>query len=161
MPQSTTQTTTQSTFQSTSELTIETIFQSIDKPILRLCLNDFHLDTSTLLPTSKSTIESTTAVSHSADHSIKRTHRNLSDVPWFTRCWSHKPPVRGASSEAGASLEQKSYYVQRKSNVFFENVILAAVRSTSRETPLKTFLRFRESQNKARQVRGYTGTQPH
>jgi len=115
MPESTTQTTTQSTFQSTSELTIETIFQSIDKPILRLCLNDFHLDTSTLLPTSKSTIESTTAISHSADHSIKRTHRNLSDVPWFTRCWSHKPPVRGASNEAGASLEQKSYYVQRKS----------------------------------------------
>ena len=85
MPESTTQTTTQSTFQSTSDLTIETIFQSIDKPILRLCLNDFHLDTSTLLPTSKSTIESTTAVSHSADHSIKRTHRNLSDVPWVTR----------------------------------------------------------------------------
>ena len=55
MLQSTTQTTTQSTFQSTSELTIETIFQSIEKPILRLCLNDFHLDTSTLLPTSKST----------------------------------------------------------------------------------------------------------
>ena len=125
MPQSTTQTTTQSTFQSTSELTIETIFQSIDKPILRLCLNDFHLDTSTLLPTSESTIESTTAVSHSADHSIKRTHRNLSDVPSFTRCWSHKPPVRGASSEAGASLEQKNYHVPKKSNVFFANVILA------------------------------------
>ena len=61
--------------------------------------------------------------------------------------------MRGASSEAGASLEQKSYYFLRKSNVFFETVLLAAVRSTSRQAPLETFLGFRQFQNKARQVR--------
>ena len=55
MPDTTTQTTTQSSFQSTSELSVDTCLQSIDKPILRPSINDFHLDTSTLLPTSKST----------------------------------------------------------------------------------------------------------
>ena len=43
--------------------------------------------------------------------------------------------VRGASSEAGASLEQKSYYFRTKINVFFENVI-DAVRSASRKARL-------------------------
>ena len=47
MPGSTTQRTIQSTFQSTSDVTIETIFPGIDKPSLRLCLNDFHLHRST------------------------------------------------------------------------------------------------------------------
>ena len=63
-----------------------------------------------------------------------------------------KTAVRGASNEAGASLEQKSYYFLMKSNVFFENVLLAAVRSTSRQAPLETVLSFKEYQNKARQV---------
>ena len=43
--------------------------------------------------------------------------------------------VRGASSEAGSSLEQKSYYFHLKIHVFFENVLLAAMRSGSREAP--------------------------
>ena len=64
-----------------------------------------------------------------------------------------KPAVRGASSEAGPSLEQEIYYFIRKSNVFFANVLLAAMRSTSRQAPLETLVRFRNSQNKARQVR--------
>ena len=61
--------------------------------------------------------------------------------------------MRSASNQAGASLEQRSYYFLWKINVFFENVLLAALRSTSRQAPLYTFLGFRESQNKARQVR--------
>ena len=47
MPGSTTQRTTQSTFQSTSEVTIETMIPWIDKPSLRLCLTNFHLQRST------------------------------------------------------------------------------------------------------------------
>ena len=65
-----------------------------------------------------------------------------------------KTEVRSASSEAGTSLEHKNTFISNgKSNVFFEHVLLAAMRSTSRQAPLETFLRFRESQNKARQVR--------
>ena len=45
--------------------------------------------------------------------------------------------VRGASREAGASLEQESYYFAWKINVFFEHVLPAAVRSVSREAPLE------------------------
>ena len=45
--------------------------------------------------------------------------------------------MRSASSEAGASLQQKSYYFLMKINVFFENVLPAAVRSVSREAPLE------------------------
>ena len=45
--------------------------------------------------------------------------------------------MRGASNEAGASLEQKSYYFRKKINVFFENVLPAAMRSVSREAPLE------------------------
>ena len=45
--------------------------------------------------------------------------------------------VRGASREAGASLDQKNYYVIWKINVFFKNVLPAAVRSASREAPLE------------------------
>ena len=45
--------------------------------------------------------------------------------------------MRSASSEAGTSLQQKSYYFQMKINVFFENVLPAAVRSASREAPLE------------------------
>ena len=45
---------------------------------------------------------------------------------------------RGASRKAGASLEQKSYYFVWKINVFFENVIPAAMKSASREAPLET-----------------------
>ena len=45
--------------------------------------------------------------------------------------------VRSAPNEAGASLEQKSYYFQWKLNVFFENVLPAAMRSVSREAPLE------------------------
>ena len=45
--------------------------------------------------------------------------------------------VRSASREAGASLEQKSYYFIRKINVVFENVFPAAVGSVSREAPLE------------------------
>ena len=45
--------------------------------------------------------------------------------------------MRSASSEAGASLQQKSYYVVMKINVFFENVLPAAMRSVSREAPLE------------------------
>ena len=61
--------------------------------------------------------------------------------------------MRGASNQPGSSLGQKSYYVLWNINVFFENVLLAAMRSTSKQTPLDTCLSFRESQNKARQVR--------
>ena len=49
--------------------------------------------------------------------------------------------ARGASSEAGASLEQKSYCFLLKINVFFENVLLAAMKSASRESPLETPLK--------------------
>ena len=45
--------------------------------------------------------------------------------------------VRGASREAGASLEQNSYYFFWKINVFFEHVLPAAMRSVSREAPLE------------------------
>ena len=45
--------------------------------------------------------------------------------------------MRSASSEAGTSLEQKSYYFQNETNVFFENALPVAVRSASREAPLK------------------------
>ena len=45
--------------------------------------------------------------------------------------------VRGASREAGASLEQKSYDFLMNINVFFEHVLPAAVRSVSREAPLE------------------------
>ena len=48
--------------------------------------------------------------------------------------------ARGASREAGASLEQKSYYFVWQINVFFETVLPAAVRSASREAPLETLL---------------------
>ena len=46
--------------------------------------------------------------------------------------------VRGASREAGASLDQKSYYFLREIKVFFEHVLPAAVRSGSREAPQET-----------------------
>ena len=45
--------------------------------------------------------------------------------------------MRGASNEAGTSLQQKSYYFLRNINVFFENVLPAAMRSVSREAPLE------------------------
>ena len=45
--------------------------------------------------------------------------------------------MRGASSEAGASLQQKSYYFLGNIYVFFENMHPAAVRSVSREAPLE------------------------
>ena len=45
--------------------------------------------------------------------------------------------VRSASSEAGASLQEKSYYFLKTINVFFENVLPAAMRSVSREAPLE------------------------
>ena len=44
---------------------------------------------------------------------------------------------RSASREAGASLEQKIYDFLLKINVFFENVLPAAMRSVSREAPLE------------------------
>ena len=45
--------------------------------------------------------------------------------------------MRSASNEAGASLQQKSYYFQLKINVFFEHVLPAAMTSVSREAPLE------------------------
>ena len=45
--------------------------------------------------------------------------------------------MRGASSEAGASLQQKSYYFVMQINVFFENVLPAALRSVSTEAPVE------------------------
>ena len=48
--------------------------------------------------------------------------------------------MRGASREAGTSLEQKSYYFLWQINVFFENVLPAAVTEASREAPLETLL---------------------
>ena len=45
--------------------------------------------------------------------------------------------VRGASSEAGASLEQQSNDFIWKINVFCKTVLLAAMRSASREAPLE------------------------
>ena len=45
--------------------------------------------------------------------------------------------MRSASNEAGTSLEQKSYYFKKQINVFFENVVPAAVRSASRDAPLE------------------------
>ena len=64
-----------------------------------------------------------------------------------------KTAVTGAFTEAGTYLEQKNYYFLRKSNVFFANMLRAAVSSTSRQAPLETVLSFKDSQNKARQVR--------
>ena len=40
--------------------------------------------------------------------------------------------MRGASREAGASLEQQIYYFLRKINLFFQNVLPAAMRSASK-----------------------------
>ena len=45
--------------------------------------------------------------------------------------------MRRASNQPGASLEQQSYYFQMKINVFFVNVLPAAMRSASREAPLE------------------------
>ena len=45
--------------------------------------------------------------------------------------------MRCASSEAGTSLQQKSYVFLWKNSVFFETVLPAAMRSVSREAPLE------------------------